>query len=505
MTDLAAPPTGMTTDGREPRLQCLNPADGSAVAEFPVAGADEVRAAVARARAAAPAWEALGPDGRERCLLRWAGHLVEHADELCDLVHAENGKPRDDAYLELVLALELIRWAAKNAGRELRPRRVRPGPLMANFAAHVEYRPLGVVGVIGPWNYPLYTPTGSGAFALAAGNTIVFKPSEYTTAIGVYWASAFAAANPDLPDGVLSVVTGYGETGAALCRAGVDKIAFTGSTATGKKIMATCAERLTPVLLECGGKDALVVAEDADVVAAAKAAAWGGVGNSGQTCVGVERVYVVEPVRDRFLSALQAELSGVRGSADPDGAYGPMTMPSQVDVVRRHVADAIEHGGTAVVGGLDSIRPPFVDPVVLVDADESSLAVQEETFGPTLTVRTVRDVDEAVALANGTRYGLASTVYSRAHGVEIARRLRAGATSINAPLGFGAIAALPFGGVGESGIGRIHGAEGLHEFTRPHAIARQRFAIPGPSLMSFDRPAVMMRIVKKLIAKRHSA
>lgn len=503
MTDLAVPPASAATADREPRLKCVNPADGSAVADYPVAGADEVAAAVGRARAAAPAWQALGSDGRERCLLRWASHLVEHADELCDLVHAENGKPRDDAYLELVLALELIRWAAKNAGRELRPRRVRPGPLMANFAAHVEYRPLGVVGVIGPWNYPLYTPTGSGAFALAAGNTIVFKPSEYTTAVGVYWASAFAAANPDLPAGVLSVVTGYGETGAALCRADVDKIAFTGSTATGKKIMATCAERLTPVLLECGGKDALVVAEDADVTAAAKAAAWGGVGNSGQTCVGVERVYVVEPVRDKFLSALRAELSGVQGSASPDGAYGPMTMPSQVDVVRRHVADALEHGGTAVVGGLDSIRPPFIDPVVLVDTDESSLAVQEETFGPTLTVRTVRDVDEAVALANGTRYGLASTVFSRTRGVEIARRLRAGATSINAPLGFGAIPALPFGGVGESGIGRIHGAEGLREFVRPHAIARQRFAIPGPSLMSFDRPAAMMRLVKKLVARRH--
>jgi acyl-CoA reductase-like NAD-dependent aldehyde dehydrogenase len=182
-----------------------------------------------------------------------------------------------------------------------------------------------------------------------------------------------------------------------------------------------------------------------------------------------------------------------------------MTMPSQVDVVRRHVADALEHGGTAVIGGLDSIRPPYIDPVVLVDTDESSLAVQEETFGPTLTVRTVRDVDEAVALANGTRYGLASTVFSREHGLEIARRLRAGATSVNAALGFAAIPALPFGGVGESGVGRIHGAEGLREFVRPHAIARQRFAIPGPSLSGFDRPAAMMRVVKKLMAKRHSA
>jgi acyl-CoA reductase-like NAD-dependent aldehyde dehydrogenase len=501
MTDVAAPP--IETGTAPEKLRCLNPADGSLVAEYPIAGEGEVAAAVARARAAAPDWEALGAEGRERQLLRWAAYLVAHADELADLVHAENGKPHDDAYLELVLALELIRWSAKNAGRELKSRTVKPGLLMANFAARVEYRPLGVVGVIGPWNYPLYTPAGSGAFALAAGNTVVFKPSEYTTAIGVYFAEAFAKANPDAPAGVLNVVTGLGATGAALCRADVDKIAFTGSTATGKKIMAACAERLTPVLLECGGKDALVVAEDADVRAAAKAAAWGGVSNSGQTCVGVERVYVVEPVRDEFLTALRKELDGIKAGAANDADYGPMTMPSQVDVVRRHVADAIEHGGTALIGGLNSIRAPFIDPIVLVDTDESSAAVQEETFGPTLTVRTVRDVDEAVTLANGTRYGLASTVFSRHHGVEIARRLRAGATSINAPLGFGAIPSLPFGGVGESGIGRIHGAEGLREFVRPHSIARQRYAIPGMSMLTFDRRPSLVRTVKKVVARRH--
>ncbi len=503
MTDVAAPPAQTDPRGRTRTLRCLDPADGTLVAEYPVAGEAEVAAAVARARAAAPAWEALGPAGRERHLLRWAGYLVEHADELCELVRAENGKPREDAYLELVLALELIRWAAKNAGRELRTKKVRPGPLMSNFAAHVEYRPVGVVGVIGPWNYPLYTPTGSGAFALAAGNPIVFKPSEYTTAIGVYWAEAFARANPDAPEGVLNVVTGCGETGAELCRSGVDKLAFTGSTATGKRVMAACAERLTPVVLECGGKDAFVVAEDADVAAAAKAAAWGGMGNSGQTCVGVERVYVVEPVRERFLEALRSELSGVSGSSAPDASYGPMTMPGQIDVVRRHVADALEHGATPLVGGLDSIRAPYIDPIVLVDADESSVAVQEETFGPTITVRTVRDVDEAITLANASRYGLASTVFSRSRGEELARRLRAGATSINAPLGFAGIPALPFGGVGESGIGRIHGAEGLHEFARPHAIARQRYAIPGLSLTSFDRKPSVMRVVKRLIQNRH--
>jgi acyl-CoA reductase-like NAD-dependent aldehyde dehydrogenase len=246
----------------------------------------------------------------------------------------------------------------------------------------------------------------------------------------------------------------------------------------------------------------MIVAEDADVRAAARAAAWGGVSNSGQTCVGVERVYVVEQVRDRFLDALRGELAGIHGGAAPDADYGPMTMPAQIDVVRRHVASAIEHGATALVGGLDSVRPPFVDPVVLVDADESCAAVQEETFGPTLTVRTVRDVDEAVRLANASRFGLASTVFSRDHGVAIARRLRVGATSVNAPLAFGAIPALPFGGVAESGIGRIHGAEGLHEFVRPHAIARQRFASP-MNLVRFRRPRAAVAAAKALVRLRH--
>jgi acyl-CoA reductase-like NAD-dependent aldehyde dehydrogenase len=484
-------------------LRSTNPADGSLVAEFPVLDGAAVADVVARARHASTLWAAQGFPQRRTQLLRWAAHLVQHADELADLVHRENGKPRDDAHLELMLALEHIRWAATHAERALADETVFSGPLMANFASRIEYRPLGVVGVIGPWNYPIYTPVGSIAYALAAGNTVVFKPSEHTTAIGVFLADTFAAANPQAPSGVLSTVTGYGDTGAALCRAGVDKIAFTGSTATGRKIMATCAERLTPVLLECGGKDALIVAEDADVRAAAEAAAFGGLGNAGQTCVGVERVYVVESVRERFLDALKKELAGVRPGSDEHASYGPMTLLTQADVVHRHVEDALRSGAKAVVGGLESIKPPYIEPIVLLDADESSAAVREETFGPTLTVRTVRDVDEAIRLANATEYGLASTVYSKRHGRAIARQLRAGATSINAPLAFGAIPALPFGGVGQSGIGRIHGVAGLREFARTHAITEQRFAIPGMALLSFRRSPRVLALVKRVVALRH--
>lgn len=481
----------------------VNPADGTEIASHSVHDTAAVHTAVHTARTAAPTWTALGHAGRRKALLRWASHLINNADELTALIHTENGKPVDDAYLELVLAVEHISWAAKHAEKVLAPRRVSPGLLMANFAARIEDRPLGVVGVIGPWNYPIYTPNGSIAYALAAGNAVVFKPSEYTPAIGMFFADAFAKGNPEAPPGVLQTITGDGSTGAALVAAGVDKIAFTGSTATGKKIMAAAAQTLTPVLLECGGKDAFIVADDADVPAAAEAAAWGAMSNSGQTCVGVERVYVTKAVREQFLDELTKQLRGVTPGAERKAAYGPMTMPSQVDVVRRHIDDAIASGGKALLGGPESVRAPFIEPVVLIDADESSEAVCEETFGPTVTVRTVEDVDEAVQLANAGKYGLASTVFSRRRGMEIARRLRAGATSVNSVLAFAAISALPFGGVGDSGIGRIHGAPGLLEFTRPHSIARQRFAIPGMQLLTFKRKAATVALVKRLIRLRH--
>lgn len=485
------------------RLQAVNPVTGEVISEHPIHTPDEVNAAVRHARKAAAHWGATDFATRRRALLRWASYLENHADELTELIHVENGKPIDDAFLELMLTLEHIRWAAKNARKSLRPRSVHPGLLMANYAAAVEYRPLGVVGVIGPWNYPIYTPNGSIAYALAAGNAVIFKPSEYATAVGNYFVSAFAKANPDLPHAVLSSVNGYGSTGAALVTAGVDKIAFTGSTATGKRIMASAAQRLTPVLLECGGKDAAIVAADADLVAAADAIAWGAVANSGQTCVGVERVYVVNSVRDQFIAELVKRLNGIHGGAQVDADYGPMTMPSQIDVVRRHIVDALDSGATAVLGGRESVRPPFIDPVVLVDTPETSMAVREETFGPTVTVRGVVDLDEAIELANAGDFGLASSVFSRRHGPAVAGRLRVGATSINSVVGFAAIGALSFGGVGESGFGRIHGTEGLHEFVRPHSIARQRFTIPGMALLTLARSQKTMKLVRQVIHIRH--
>jgi acyl-CoA reductase-like NAD-dependent aldehyde dehydrogenase len=374
---------------------------------------------------------------------------------------------------------------------------------MANFAARLEQRPLGVVGVIGPWNYPVYTPNGSIVYALAAGNTVVFKPSEYSTSIGNFLSDAFKKANPELPEGVFETINGYGATGAALVTSGVDKLAFTGSTATGKKIMAAAADSLTPILLECGGKDAVIVAGDADIKAAADAVAWGATSNSGQTCAGVERVYVDRSVRDEFVAEVKRILTDIKPGSESNAHYGPMTMPSQIDIVRRHIDDALKNGGTAVLGGPESVKAPFIEPVVLVDVNESSEAVAEETFGPTVTIRTVDGVDEAVELANNSKYGLSSAVYSRKNGLEIARRLHVGATSVNSVLAFAAIPGLPFGGVGDSGIGRIHGEPGLREFSRPHSIAIQRFTIPGIALLSYSRTQSTMKLLRRLLPILH--
>ncbi|WP_410875766.1 aldehyde dehydrogenase family protein [Nocardia sp. A7] len=484
-------------------LETHDPVTGAVLGRWPIDDEAAVADAVARARTAAPHWAGLGAKDRKAALRRWAKYLIANIDEFCALIHGENGKPLDDAFLEVITAVEHLEWAAGNAGKLLAPQRVFPGLMMANHEAVIEHRPLGVVGVIGPWNYPVYTPNGSIAYALAAGNTVIFKPSEFTAGVGRWYVEAFAAANPELPEGILSVLTGYGATGAALVTSGVDKIAFTGSTATGARIMAAAAPTLTPVLLECGGKDAAIVAEDADVAAAADGIVWNAMANAGQTCVGTERCYVVASVLDEFLAEVRKIVSTLEPGSDEAAAYGPMTMPAQIDVVAAHIDDALERGATAVFGGRDSVRAPFVSPVVLLDAPEDSLAVREETFGPTLTVRAVADVAEAITLTNASRYGLASSVYSRKRGMEIARQLRAGATSVNTPAAYAAIPALPFGGVGESGIGRIHGAQGLREFTRTHSIARQRFAINSVALQSFARTASTMRLIRRVTAMRY--
>ena len=472
--------------------------DRTVVVGEPVSAESGVTMAVEAARHAAVWWAARGHAERRRRLMSWKRYIVAHMDDLAAVMVRETGKPLADSLLEITLGVEHLDWAARNARWVLRPRRLSSGKSMINISSRQEYLPLGVVGVIGPWNYPVFTPLSSIGQALAAGNAVVFKPSEHTLGVGGWLADAFAAVNGEHP--VLRVVTGGGAVGAALCRAGVDKIAFTGSTATARRVMAACAETLTPVLIEAGGKDAMVVAADADVDEAAAAAVWGGMVNAGQTCIGVERVYVVDSVYPEFLRRVTEMASGLRLGEH----YGPMTVPGQLDVVRRHVSDAVNAGGRAVLGGVESVRPPWVHPVVLTDVPETCSALTEETFGPVIVVNRVADVDEAVRRANDSSYGLGSAVFTRDRraALAIARRLRTGGTAINSVITFATVPALPFGGVGGSGFGRVHGDAGLKEFSLSKGITRQLFRSP-LNLTTFDRTSRDVSIAMRLVRLLH--
>ena len=478
----------------------LDPANGDVVATHPIHSRDDVDAAVARAREAAQWWGALSFDERAEYLLTWRSVITRRIAQLAEVSHRETGKPHSDAQLEIVLAIDHIAWAAKNAKKILGQQKVKSGLLMANQAAYVEYKPLGVVGVIGPWNYPVFTPCGSIAYALAAGNTVVFKPSEYTPGVGEWLAHTFSEVVGGRP--VFQVVTGLGETGNALCLADIDKLAFTGSGRTGKKVMAACATNLTPVIIEAGGKDSLIVDEDADLEKVAEAALWAGMSNAGQTCIGTERVYVHEKVFEPFMAEILEQAKDVRAGSDSGAKIGPITMPSQVGVIRSHVEDAVAKGATVALGGPDAIGERFVQPTILTHVPEDSTEITEETFGPTLAINPVRSMDEAIERTNATAYGLAGAVFSKKRGMEIARQIRSGMTSINSVIAFAGVPALPFGGVGDSGFGRIHGADGLKEFTYAKAITRQKFK-PLMMLTAFSRDAKTDSKAMQLITLLH--
>src|SRR6202453_306094 len=506
MAGHAVSPTVPAWGSARDTFESINPATGEVLATYGIDGEREVASAVRRARGAAQWWGGLSFAERRLRLLAWKSHLTRYMGRSAQLVHDETGKPLDDATLEIVNTILHLDWAAKHAHSVLRPRRVASGIAMLNQAASVEYHPLGVVGVIGPWNYPVFTPMGSIGYSLAAGNAVVFKPSELTTGVGQWLVQSFTEVLSEVfgeTEPVVQLVTGLGATGAELARAGVAKIAFTGSAATARKVMAAAADTLTPVVAECGGKDALLVAADADLDAAADAAAWGAMSNAGQTSVGVERVYVADAVYHTFLERLTQRVSGLRPGSDPEASYGPMTSPAQGEIVAKHVADALGRGGRSSADA-SGVAAPYVRAVVLTDVPEHSVAVTEETFGPTVTVTSVVNLAEAVSFANAGRYGLGSAVFSKDRSAAMAagRSLRTGMASVNSVVGFVTVPALPFGGVGESGFGRIHGADGLREFTRAKSITRQRMR-PLVNLTSFGRTDKDMKRLVAFITLMH--
>ncbi|MER7690370.1 aldehyde dehydrogenase family protein [Streptomyces sp. NPDC097610] len=468
----------------------INQATGAEYARYPVAGKEEAAAAVAAARPTAGAWWDLGFEGRAERLHAWRREIALSGEEGAELIHAENGKPLDDGRIEVLGALEHLQYVIANAERVLGRRDVPASPAVANQRAWVEYQPYGVVGVIGPWNFPLLTPVAIVADALAAGNAVILKPSQITPGVAEWLIRTWQRAVPDLP-AVLQNLNGYGATGGALIEAGLDKLAFTGSVATGKTVAAQCAQTLTPVLLELGGNDGVIVAEDADLDEAAAHVVWGAMQNTGHGCISLEVAYVVESVHDEFVEKISNLAGKVRVGSDEDSEIGPVPLPTQTGIIREHIEDALKHGATATVGGLDAVGDRYVAPTVLVGVTPDSLAANEETFGPTLAVIKIADTDEAIAYINAGRYGLGSAVFSRNRGEDIARRLRVGMTSINDALVFSMNPAVPFGGRGDSGYGRKQGEEGLREFAYPHSFT----AKTGPAQFSastFGRPAGAM-------------
>jgi acyl-CoA reductase-like NAD-dependent aldehyde dehydrogenase len=456
-----------------------NPATGQVIAHASDLGAEAVAEMALRGRAAQPAWEALGFDGRGRILRRAQRWLLDNTDRVIETIVSETGKAWEDAYAaELAYGVSAFGFWAKEAPRYLADERVRSASVFVKGKRLVlRYRPLGLVGVIGPWNYPLTNSFGDCIPALAAGNSVILKPSEVTPLTSLVLAEGLRECG--LPPDVFQVATGRGPTGEALVDA-VDMIMFTGSTETGRKVMARAARTLTPVSLELGGKDPMIVLSDADLERAANAAVYYSMLNTGQTCISIERVYVEAPVYDQFLARVTEKARALRHGV-PGGPgtveVGAMTHGPQVDVVQRHVDDARTKGARVLVGGSRGGRAgQWFEPTVLADVDHDMAIMREETFGPTLPIMRVADADEAVRLANDSPYGLGASVFSGdvARGEAIARRLETGSACVNDALVNYYALELPMGGAKASGMGYRHGPGGIRKFTQHQALLVSR-------------------------------
>ncbi|WP_216901235.1 aldehyde dehydrogenase family protein [Nocardia alni] len=491
-----------STEVTSAALTSFDPRTGEVVGDYAVLGPAEVARTIQAARSAETWWAELGFAGRKRWLLDWKRAISRRAGELIELVCTQTGKPSVDAAIEVMLALEALDWAARNAERVLGRRRLDVTWFSRNQRASLGYLPLGVIGVLGPWNNPVSTPMGSIAYAMAAGNAVVFKPSELTPGVGVWLAESWHRLAPNQP--VLQVVTGDTSTSVALCHAKVDKVAYAGSDAGAREVISLCAQNMTPVVIERTGKGTMIVQVDAKLDEAAEAAVFGAMANAGQNHAGIQRAYVAESVFEAFLDKVAARARVLRPGGDKRASYGPMIMESQVEVVRRQVKDAIARGGRAVVGGMESIREPYIEPIVLAEVPEDSLAITGEAVGPVLIVNPVATMDEAVDRINAAEHGMAVAVFTRdVHEVpELAERIRTGVVTINSSMAYVGIPAMPFGGLGEYGQGHTHGEAGLHEFSRTLAIAHKRRRAP-VDLTTFDRTSRGVSLAKTLFRLRH--
>ena len=454
------------------------PVDGSVIETLEIDSAQSVAEKVARIRAAQPAWEGIGFAGRRRWLESLRDWILANQDRLDDSMQAETGKVRADAALEAFYCLEAINFWVDQGPKFLADEVIVPhNPMLRAKRSKVVYRPYGVVGIIAPWNFPVILSLGDALPALMAGNAVVIKPSELTplTLIEMVRGWSEEVGAPD----VLAVVNGMGETGGALVDES-DYVQFTGSEKTGKVVMKRAADTLTPVSLELGGKDPLIVTRDANLERAANATAWGGLLNTGQICISIERVYVEEPVYDEFVDKLRAKVETLRQGADGSSytaEVGAMTSPAQTEIVSEQVEDARAAVARILTGGKRKEGPgDWYEPTVIADVDHSMKVMREETFGPVIPVMKVRDVEQAIELANDTSYGLGSSVFAgdTAEGERIARRIDAGACNVNDVLVNYNVLGLPMGGWKNSGIGVRHGAQGIRRFCRTEALTVPR-------------------------------
>ncbi|MGA5497952.1 succinic semialdehyde dehydrogenase [Streptomyces cinereoruber] len=460
------------------RVTTTAPYTGVPLADFPVSTPEDVEAAFARARTAQKAWAATPIAERKKVLLRYHDLVLARQDQALDLMQAENGKTRRDAFLEVVDIGIVSRYYARNAAKYLNPKRRRGAIPLLTHTTELRH-PKGVVTVISPWNYPLSMAASDTIAALMAGNAVVQKP-DTQTALTALW-SMDLMYEAGLPEGVWQMVIGRGSSIGGALMDNADYMMFTGSTATGRQIAADAGRRLIGASLELGGKNPMIVLEDADVEKAADGAVAACFPSAGQLCVSVERLYVAESIRDAFVAAFVARTKKLEIGAAYDYSVdvGSLTTPAQLKTVTEHVDDAVAKGATVLAGGKarPDLGPLFYEPTILTDVTPDMTLHSHETFGPVVSVYTYRDVDDAVTQANATAYGLNASVWSRngARGRAVAARVHAGTVNVNEAFAaaWGSIDA-PMGGMGDSGLGRRHGADGILKYTEPQTVAHQR-------------------------------